>query len=221
MKISGIIMKLKSFVFSPFSVNSYVIFDEVTLETAIIDPGCNSEEEENELSEYINSQNLKIKYLINTHCHLDHIFGNNFVKKSFNPEYLIPKKDLFLIENAQKMANAFDVEMEEVMPPDGFYDENSLFQIGNFTLTPLFTPGHTPGEYCLYCKEENICFTGDVLFAGAIGRTDLWGGDFDILIHSIKTKLLTLPNEIIVYPGHETSTTIGQEKVQNGYLRGI
>lgn len=211
-------MKVKSFVFSPFDENTFVVFDEVTKETAIIDPGCYNLEEEEELADFIEKNRLRVKYLINTHCHLDHIFGNNFVKQQYNPEYLIPAKDLFLLENAPKMGRAFGIEMEEVKLPDGFYDENYTFKIGQYILKPVFTPGHTPGEYCLYCAEENILIAGDVLFAGSIGRTDLWGGDYDILINSIKSKLLTLPDETIVYPGHGESTTIRKEKATNTFL---
>ncbi|MBN8546575.1 MAG: MBL fold metallo-hydrolase [Ignavibacteria bacterium] len=211
-------MKIKSFVFSPFDENTFVVFDEVTKETAIVDPGCYSLEEEQELSDFIDENRLKVKYLINTHCHLDHIFGNNFVKRQYNPEYLIPAKDLFLLENAPKMGRAFGIEMEEVTLPDGFYDENYTFKIGRYIFEPIFTPGHTPGEYCLYCAEEKILIAGDVLFAGSIGRTDLWGGDYDILINSIKSKLLTLPDDTVVYPGHGESTTIGKEKATNTFL---
>jgi len=211
-------MKVKSFVFSPFDENTFVVIDEVTKETAIVDPGCYSLEEEQELSDFIDDNRLKVKYLINTHCHLDHIFGNNFVKRQYNPEYLIPAKDLFLLENAPKMGRAFGIEMEEVTLPDGFYDENYTFKIGRYIFEPIFTPGHTPGEYCLYCAEEKILIAGDVLFAGSIGRTDLWGGDYDILINSIKSKLLTLPDDTVVYPGHGESTTIGKEKATNTFL---
>ncbi|GAB1349716.1 MBL fold metallo-hydrolase [Ignavibacteriales bacterium] len=211
-------MKIKSFVFSPFDENTFVVFDEVSKEAAIIDPGCYSKEEEETLLTFVTENELKIKYLINTHCHLDHIFGNNFVKSEFDPEYLIPAKDLFLLENAPKMGSAFGLEMEAVKLPDGFYDENYSFYLGESVLRPVFTPGHTPGEYCLYCAEEKILIAGDVLFAGSIGRTDLWGGDYDILIESIKTKLLVLPDDTIVYPGHGEPTSIGRERKTNSFL---
>ncbi len=211
-------MKVKSFVFSPFDENTFVIYDEVTKEAAIIDPGCYSEGEEAMLVEFIEEEQLNVKYLINTHCHLDHIFGNNFVKLKYNPNYLIPQKDLFLLENAPKMGSAFGIEMDEVLKPDGFYDEDTIFTLGATQIIPLFTPGHTPGEYCLYAESEGICIAGDVLFEQGIGRTDLWGGDYEILLHSIKTKLLTLPEETVVYPGHGNSTTIGSEKRLNPFL---
>lgn len=211
-------MKVKSFVFSPFDENTFVIYDEATKEAAIIDPGCYSKGEESLLSDFIETEKLSIKYLINTHCHLDHIFGNNYVKSKYNPKYLIPQKDLFLLENAPKMGSAFGIEMDEVKHPDGFYDENTIFTLGKTEIKPIFTPGHTPGEYCLYAPDEGICIAGDVLFEQGIGRTDLWGGDYDILIHSIKTKLLTLPDETVVYPGHGNPTTIGDEKRSNPFL---
>lgn len=211
-------MKVKSFVFSPFDENTYIIYDEASKEAAIIDPGCYAPNEEIELAEFVDEEQLIVKYLINTHCHLDHIFGNNFVKSKYNPQYLIPQKDLFLLENAPKMGSAFGIEMEEVSTPDGFYDENSVITLGVTEIKPLFTPGHTPGEYCLYIKSEGICIAGDVLFEQGIGRTDLWGGDHEILINSIRTKLLALPDETVVYPGHGNNTTIGNEKRFNPFL---
>lgn len=211
-------MKVKSFVFSPFDENTYIIYDETTKEAAIIDPGCFSETEETTLVEFVEKEELVVKYLINTHCHLDHIFGNNFVKTKYNPKYLIPQKDLFLLENAPKMGSAFGIEMNEVIHPDGFYDEDTTFTLGDTEIKPLFTPGHTPGEYCLYSPSEGICIAGDVLFEQGIGRTDLWGGDYDILIQSIRTKLFTLPDETVVYPGHGNTTTIGNEKKTNPFL---
>lgn len=211
-------MEIRTLVLNPFDENTYVIHDPVTLEAAIIDPGCYNPAEEMELEEYVTASGLTVKYLINTHCHIDHIFGNNFVKKTWSPEYLIPEKDLFLLEGGTNIARQFGLEMEHVEAPDGFYDENTLLTLGNIAIKPLYTPGHSPGEFCLYIEQEGVVIAGDVLFNGSIGRTDLGHGDHDLLINSIRTKLLTLPDETVVYPGHGEPTTIGQERVSNPFL---
>lgn len=208
-----------SFTFNPFDENTYIIHDPVTLEAAVIDPGCFSAEEEKEIESYIKGERLNIKYLINTHCHIDHIYGNNFVNRKYNPEYLIPEKDLFLLENAQKMGISFGVYIENVDPPTGFYDESTKISLGEFTLKPLFTPGHTPGEYCLYEEKSGILIAGDVLFEGSIGRTDLWGGNHQTLLDSIHSELLILPDETIVLPGHGNLTRIGVEREHNPFLQ--
>ena len=211
-------MEIRTLVFNPFDENTYVIHDPVTLEAAIIDPGCYNPAEEMELEEYVTASGLKVKYLINTHCHVDHIFGNNFVKKTWSPEYLVPEKDLFLLEGGTKIARQFGLEMQPVDAPGGFYDENTPLTLGNIMIKPLFTPGHSPGEFCLYIEQEGVLIAGDVLFNGSVGRTDLGYGDHDLLINSIRTKLLTLPGETTVYPGHGEPTTIGHERVHNPFL---
>lgn len=212
-------MEIRTLVFSPFDENTYVIHDPETLEAAVIDPGCYNPAEEMELEEYITASGLIVKYLINTHCHLDHIFGNNFVKRTWNPEYLVPEKDLILLEGGPQIARQFGLEMPPVDKPDGFYDESTIFRLGNLEIKPLFTPGHSPGEFCLYIEKEGVLIAGDVLFNGSVGRTDLGYGDHDLLINSIRTKLLVLPDETVVYPGHGDPTTIGREKVHNPFLQ--
>ncbi len=212
-------MEIRTLVLNPFDENTYIVHDPETLEAAVIDPGCYNPAEEMELEEYISASGLNVKYLINTHCHLDHIFGNNFVKKTYDPEYLVPEKDMFLLEGGPQIASQFGLEMPPVGKPDGFYDESTIFRLGKFELKPLFTPGHSPGEFCLYCEKEGVLFAGDVLFNGSVGRTDLGYGDHDLLIDSIRTKLLVLPDETVVYPGHGDPTTIGVEKLHNPFLR--
>lgn len=212
-------MKIKIFVFSPFQENTIVIWDETTKESCIIDPGCFTDAEEDELKNFINSNKLLVKYLINTHCHIDHIFGNSFVKNEFNPIYIAPKEDVPLLEMAIEQGKQFGIEVKPSPLPDGFIEESESVKIGDVELKFLFTPGHTPGEYCIYIPSENICITGDVLFRESIGRTDLWRGNFETIIYSIKTKLLTLPDETTIYPGHGGTSTIGYEKERNSFLQ--
>ena len=211
-------VQVKVFTFNLFAENTFVIWDNETKEAAVIDPGNSTDEEQKVLTNFISSKNLIIKYLINTHCHIDHILGCSFVKREYNPVYYAPKKDLILLENAQIQAEMFDINFAEPPKPDQFIDEESDLSLGNSKIQFLFTPGHTPGEYCLYLKKEKICITGDVLFKEGIGRTDLWSGDYNTLINSIENKLLTLPDDVIIYPGHGEASTIGYEKQYNPFL---
>jgi len=211
-------IKIETFVFNLFSENTFVVWDEETKEAAVIDPGMSSLSEEELLEDFISKNDIKIKYLINTHCHIDHILGCNFVKEKYNPQFLVPEKDVPLFQNAQMQASAFGVDFKEPSKPDGFITEEEELQLGKTKIKFLFTPGHTPGEYCIYFEEDKICITGDVLFREGIGRTDLWGGDYNRLIRSIETKLFTLPGDVTIYPGHGEPSTISHEMTNNPFL---
>jgi len=211
-------IKIETFVFNLFSENTFVVWDEETKEAAVIDPGTSSLAEEELLEDFISKNDLKIKYLINTHCHIDHILGCNFVKEKYNSQYLIPEKDIPLLQNGHVQASAFGVEFKEPPKPDKFITEDEELKLGISKIKFLFTPGHTPGEYCIYFEEEKICITGDVLFREGIGRTDLWGGDYNRLIRSIEEKLFTLPGDVKIYPGHGELSTISQEMKNNPFL---
>ncbi len=211
-------IKIETFVFNLFSENTFVVWDEETKKAAVIDPGMSSLSEEELLGDFISKNDLKIKYLINTHCHIDHILGCNFVKEKYNPQYLIPEKDIPLLQNGKMQASAFGVDFKEPPKPDMFITEEEELNLGETKIKFLFTPGHTPGEYCIYFEEEKICITGDVLFREGIGRTDLWGGNYDQLIRSIEEKLFTLPGEVTIYPGHGEPSTIDHELKNNPFL---
>ncbi len=211
-------MQLQKFVFSPFQENTYVIWDEIIRETYIIDPGCFNSNEEEILRQYVESNNLSVSYLINTHCHIDHVFGNVFVLEKWKPEFIAPEKDVPLLKMVVEQGKQFGIEVKPSPDPNEFITEDMVLNLNGTELRFLFTPGHTPGEYSIYIPEENLCITGDVLFRGSIGRTDLWGGDFETLMHSIKTKLLVLPDSTTIYPGHGESSTILQEKTHNSFL---
>lgn len=212
-------VKLKKFVFNPFNENTFIVWDDHTKECAVVDPGCSDEVEENELSEFIRNNDLIPKYLINTHCHLDHIWGCKYVKEKYNPEYLIPEDDLTLLKNAESQANMYNVQFSEPPEPDTFISEKLKIKLGESPIEFLFTPGHTPGEFCLYFPNENFCIVGDVIFKDSIGRTDLWGGDYGTLIDSIMEKLLSLNDEVVIYPGHGEESTIGRERASNPFLK--
>jgi glyoxylase-like metal-dependent hydrolase (beta-lactamase superfamily II) len=209
---------IKKFVFNPFAENTYLIWDVDSLETMIIDPGCSDSTEENELFSVIELEKLKPKYLVNTHCHIDHIIGVNSVLKRFDVKYLAPEKDLPLLEHAPSQAEMFGLYIDEIKHPDEYLSEESDLKLGNENIKCLSTPGHTPGEFCLYSESNKICITGDVLFQQSIGRTDLWGGNYEQLLNSIKTKLLNLPDDVVIYPGHGENSTIGEERNSNPFL---
>jgi glyoxylase-like metal-dependent hydrolase (beta-lactamase superfamily II) len=212
-------IKVEKFVFSPFSENTYVIWDDETKDAIIVDPGCSNAEEEKILTEFISKNNLDITFLINTHCHIDHIFGCAFIKENYNPVFLAPEKDLPLLQNAVKQAEMFGVEIKTPPQPDQYLSEDLVLTLNQSEIKFIFTPGHTSGEFCIYLKNEKILISGDVLFKESIGRTDLWGGNYDTLIASINTKLLVLPDDVKVYPGHGEETTIGYERLYNPFLK--
>jgi len=211
-------IQIKKFVFNMFSENTFVLWDDVSSECAIVDPGCSTKAEELELQEFISQKNLIVKYLINSHCHIDHILGCKFVKDKYNPIYYAPEKDLPLLQNAKMQASMVGVDFSNPIMPDEYITEKTILGIGDSQLKFLFTPGHTPGEYCIYLPNEKICISGDVLFYDSIGRTDLWGGNYETLISSIQEKLLTLPEETKIFPGHGDDSTILREKTHNPFL---
>jgi glyoxylase-like metal-dependent hydrolase (beta-lactamase superfamily II) len=211
-------MQIKKFTFNAFMENTFVVWDEKSREAAVVDPGMSDEVEELEIKSFIDEKTLDIKYLINTHCHIDHVLGCRYVKENYNPVYYIPEKDLPLYDNADKQAEMFGIEMSKLPKIDKYLTEGEKLLLGNEAFSNLYTPGHSPGEFCLYFDESKFCITGDVLFRESIGRTDLYGGDYNILIDSIKTKLLTLDDDIVIYPGHGDESTIGYEKLHNPFL---
>jgi len=202
-----------------FSENTFALWDDESKECAIVDPGCSDADEENELAGFINEKKLIVKYLINTHCHIDHILGCEFVKQKFNPVYYAPELDVPLIENAKMQADMVGMDFSISILPEKYLTEEEVLMIGKSKLKFLFTPGHTPGEFCIYIPDIKTCITGDVLFFDSIGRTDLWGGNYDTLFNSINEKLLILPDETIIFPGHGEQSTIGREKKFNPFLQ--
>jgi glyoxylase-like metal-dependent hydrolase (beta-lactamase superfamily II) len=211
-------LEVKKFIFSPFLENTYVAWYKRSKEAVIIDPGCSNDDEENELKEFIEKNGISVLYLINTHCHIDHILGCRFVKENFNPVFYIPEKDKVLLENSETQSAMFGLKIKKPPSPDNYITEQTQLKPPFDTLKFLYTPGHTEGEYCLYFPYELICFTGDVLFKGSIGRTDLWGGNYESLINSIKNILFPLPDEVQIYPGHGEESTIAWEKKGNPFF---
>jgi hydroxyacylglutathione hydrolase len=211
-------IRIKKFDFNIFSENTYLVWTEESRECIIVDPGCSNSYEENVINTFISNEKLQVKYLLNTHCHIDHIIGNAFIKSIYNPEFLAPEEDVFLLDLLPDQSMKFGFEPKTSPKPDKYLKEGIALSLSASTINPLFTPGHSPGGYCLYFPVEKFCITGDVLFKESIGRTDLWGGNYDELIDSIEKKLFLLPDSVIIYPGHGDSSSIGYEKTHNPFL---
>lgn len=209
---------IKTFVFNTFQENTYLLFDHDTRVCKVIDPGMNNPGERKEFDVFLSDHDLKLESIVNTHCHVDHILGCRFLKEKYNIPFLIHKNEIPLLEKAQLYGDYFGLEVEPPPLPDGYFTENDTVPIGNSVLGIIHVPGHSEGSVAFYCAGQGFLIAGDVLFRGSIGRTDLPGGSYETLISSIKSKLLSLPPETIVYPGHGPSTTIEHELNTNPFL---
>jgi len=211
-------MEIFRLVFSPITVNTYILADE-SGKCAVIDCGCYDEPEFKEMTDLIEERKLDPVLLLNTHCHLDHIFGNRMFLDKYKLGAYCHVDEEMNRKNALMYAEYFGLTMEEPPEPAGFISDGASVSFGSETLTALHVPGHAPGSLAFYSKKNNAVFTGDILFAGSIGRSDIPGGDHLMLIKKIKSKLFILPPETVVYPGHGEATTIGTEMKSNPYLR--
>ncbi|MDA3878794.1 MAG: MBL fold metallo-hydrolase [Prolixibacteraceae bacterium] len=211
-------MKIKIFAFNPLQENTFVLYDE-TGECAIVDPGCFNDEEFEQVDSFIKDNDLHPVKLINTHCHFDHIFGVNRCRNSYDLQWEAHPDDAFLVASAPSQAAMFGMNLGPVDAAEKPLYEGDVAEFGNTRLQLLHVPGHSPGSICFYHAESGAMLAGDVLFRGSIGRTDLPQGDYDTLISGIKKKILTLPGDVKVYPGHGPVTTIAEEKVENPFLQ--
>jgi len=210
-------LQLKSFTFNPFMENTYLLYDE-TREAVIFDPGCFEKNEQRELSDFIDQEGLKIKYLVNTHCHIDHVLGNAFVKRKYEVPLYIHEKEQPVLKSVSIYASNYGFAGYEESQPDFYINEADQLKFGNSSLDIRFVPGHSPGHLVFYHKETAICIAGDTLFQGSIGRTDLPGGDHDTLLNAIRKEMFSLPENTKVYPGHGPMTNIGFEKEHNPFV---
>lgn len=229
-------MKIKQFVFNPFGVNCFVLSNNAN-EAILIDPSVSNASERNALAEYIEKADLKVRRALNTHLHLDHVLGNAFVERKFGVKAEAHEEDNFLLDLQEEQSQMFGLPVEEIAPPLGnFLAEGDVVEIPGIKLHVIHVAGHSPGGIAFYCENANeeigadaegtasegaatkeaktvpVLFPGDILFAGSMGRSDLFGGDEESLISGIKNKLLTLPGETVVLPGHGPSTTIENER---------
>lgn len=212
-------MKIKKFIINPFQINCYIYFDEQSCEGIIIDPAAYNKHEEETILDFINKNKITIKYIINTHGHIDHVLGNSFAKKNLNCDLLIHKEDLFLLNNSVTQGLLYGLDVTKSPEPDIYITETLNLKINDKEIKFIHTPGHSPGGVCIVDHLNKTVFTGDTIFKGTIGRTDLPGGNFDILIDSIKNNLLSqCKNDYVLYPGHMEETTVGYERKSNPFL---
>lgn len=213
-------LTVQPFTFNPVQENTYVLYNEKG-DCCIIDPGCYFASEEQALKGFIEQNGLKPVLLLNTHCHLDHIFGNKFVHRTYGLQLHIHPNEKPVLDHGPASGQAWQLPFDNYDGELVFIEEGQTIRIGDDELQVLFTPGHSPGSVSFYDREAKFVISGDVLFQGSVGRTDLPGGDFGVLEESIKTKLYALPEDVVVYPGHGESTTIGDETKTNPFVKMI
>lgn len=213
-KIQNYTMQVKKFTFNPFQENTYVVFDE-TKEAIIIDPGCYEAYEDKELFDFINENDLEVKELLNTHCHIDHVLGNQEIANKYGLTLKIHKADLPTLESVDSYSHVYGFQNYKTSPFPEFIDETDVIRFGNSEFTILFGPGHSPGHIAFYSEKNKFIISGDILFQGSFGRVDLPGGDFNTLKDTILNTMFSLPDDTVVFSGHGPETTIGNEKRTN------
>lgn len=210
-------MKIHTLVFNGFGVNTYVL-ESSDATAVIIDAACYDAREKDHLSRLLQNISCKPVRQLSTHCHVDHILGVAFVEDTWGTGLEIHPLSEHFLRTAVGYASVFGFELERIVKPAGFINEGDKIIQGEIELLPFHTPGHADGSLCFVCHAARAVFTGDVLFNGSIGRTDLPTGNMDVLLNSIREKLLVLPDDYTVYPGHGPATTIGAEKAGNPFL---
>jgi len=209
--------QIKAFMFNPVQENTYLLYNEFN-ECIIIDPGCYFDEEKETLKSFINLNKLQPKILLNTHCHLDHVFGNKFIADEYKVTLKTHRLEKSVLEMAPASGLMFNLPFDNYQGDIIFLEEGDIVALRDDELEVIHAPGHSPGSICFYCKKQKFVIGGDVLFQNSIGRTDLPGGSHEDLVKNIKEKLFKLPEEVIVYPGHGAATTIGEEIKENPFL---
>ncbi len=210
-------MNIKTFVFNAFQVNTYVLYDD-TKECIIIDPACYEPHEERQLTAFITQEGLTPVAILLTHCHIDHILGCQYACNLYKLKPLTHIGALPFIERSMEQGKMFGFEVKSPVMPEAFIGEGDSITFGTQEMRVIHTPGHADGSVCLYHPTEKVLIAGDVLFHSGIGRTDLPTGNYDTLITSIQDKLMVLPEDVEVFPGHGPSTTIGFERDNNPFL---
>ncbi|NNV55900.1 MBL fold metallo-hydrolase [Limnovirga soli] len=209
---------IQKFTFSPIQENTYLLWNEKG-HALIIDPGCYFTAEQETLHQFIKDHQLTPVQLLNTHCHLDHVFGNKWVSKTFNLELYIQPKEEQVLQFAPNSGLMWGLSFENYTGPLHFINAGDTIYLDEDELQVILAPGHSPGHVCFYCKAQQFIIGGDVLFLESIGRTDLPGGNHQQLLNSIREQLFVLPDATVVHPGHGPQTTIGHEKKYNPYLQ--
>ena len=210
-------LQIQSFIFSPIQENTYILYNELK-ECIIIDPGSYFDEEKDAMKTFIEQKQLVPKMLLNTHSHLDHVFGNKFIAETYGLQLQLHEKEKAVLEFAPVSGLKYNMPFDNYTGELIFLKEGDKIILGTDELEIFETPGHSPGHIVFYCRKQNFVISGDVLFQRSVGRTDLPGGSHQTLLNSINKKLLVLPDETTVYSGHGAVTTIGEEKKYNPFL---
>lgn len=210
-------MRYETHTLGPFGTNSYVLLDDPGEACILVDPGLDCESLLDELAR----RGVPVTAIVNTHCHVDHAYGNGEAIARLGAPLLVHQDDLPLLQRMPDQAKLFGFDSPESPAPDRFLADGDTVELGAETLRVLHTPGHSPGGICLLAESGSprVAVVGDTIFAGSIGRTDLWGGDHELLARSIREKLYTLPPETILLPGHMGETTVGREAASNPFVR--
>lgn len=211
-------LHVQAFTFNAFQENTYVIYDD-TRACAIIDPGCYTQQEQAALNEFIEQHDLQVTHLINTHAHIDHVLGNLYIKATYGVQLALHTLEVPILQAAVQYAPLYGFPDYSPAEADLLLTADDTIQVGNTALTILHVPGHSPGHIALYSQRDKLCLAGDVLFQNSIGRTDLPGGNHELLLQSIHEQLFSLDDEVVIYPGHGPTTTIGEEKSNNPFCR--
>lgn len=212
-------LHIEQMVFNPFQENTYIVYAD-NGDCAIIDPGMLFEQEQEQLVEKISSLKVVPRLLLQTHLHVDHVLGSRFVSEKYGLELMAHEADEFLIGQFRNMAAAFGMDIDEDPPaPVHKLKDGDPVKLGDVSFEVIHIPGHSPGGIVFYSSEEKVLFAGDVLFKGSVGRSDLPRGNQHELIDRIKKRLLVLPDNVTVYPGHGPFTTIGEERSTNPFLQ--
>lgn len=210
-------VQIKQLVLNPFQENTYIVYDK-TGDAIIIDPGCYSQSDIDEVTHFVDANGLKIKCLIITHGHIDHILGIDALKSIYKVDVLGHADDLPLIKGSPEHAEIFGLHFDQAPTLDRTITDGEKIIFGNINFEIIHTPGHSKGGVCIFFREQKVLFTGDTLFNGSIGRTDLLGGNYENLIDSIQNKIFTLGDDVQIYPGHGNFSTIGYEKKNNPFF---
>jgi glyoxylase-like metal-dependent hydrolase (beta-lactamase superfamily II) len=210
-------ISIEKFVFNSFGVNTYVISGK-SRECVIVDPGCHSPAEEQQLSEYIQQNHLTPFMLVNTHFHVDHVLGNTFVGNTYGLKPVVHKAGKMFWETVREFGSVFGFDIRDIKKPENFTEEGDVLKAGDIELRVIYTPGHADGSICLINDRQRFVITGDVLFFESIGRSDMPTGNYDLLKENILNKLFTLPPDYTVYPGHGPQSSIGYEKLNNPFI---
>jgi glyoxylase-like metal-dependent hydrolase (beta-lactamase superfamily II) len=211
---------IESLVFNSFQVNTYLVWDE-TGECLVVDPAFYSEHETSTFESFLNQNSLKLTGQVNTHCHVDHVLGVSYIKTQYGIPIRAQREESSILANVPLMGDMFGLTVEPIPGIDQYLEDQDTVRVGNHLLQAIHVPGHSRGSLAYHSSEGNFVITGDALFQGSIGRTDLPGGDYDQLIHSIRSRLLVLPPDTMVYPGHGPPTSIASEIDDNPFLTKV